>query len=192
MLKIGVTGGIGSGKSTVCKVFEALSIPVFYADLRARQLIEEDERIINGYIELFGRKAFVEGRLNRDFVAGKVFADPTLLHRVNELVHPIVREDFRRWVKFQKAPYVIQEAAILLESEGYKAMDKIILVSAPQELRISRVAMRDGVEKDKIKERMQHQWTDEQRRFLCDFEIIADDSELVVPQVLRIHNELIE
>ncbi|WP_462318692.1 dephospho-CoA kinase [Marinilabilia sp.] len=192
MLKIGVTGGIGSGKSTVCKIFEALSIPVYYADLRARQLIEEDERIINGYKELFGSNAFFRGRLRRDLVAGKMFADPSLLQRVNELVHPIVREHFQKWFNLQRAPYVIQEAAILLESGGYKAMDKIILVTAPRELRISRVAMRDGVEKDKIKERMQHQWTDEQRRPFCDFEIIANDTELVVPQVLRIHNELIE
>jgi len=192
VLKIGVTGGIGSGKSTVCRIFETMEVPVYYADLRARQLIEQDERIINGYKELFGEKAYAEGRLDRNFVAAKVFTDSSLLQRVNELVHPIVREDFKQWIAIQKADYIIQEAAILLESGGYKAMDKVILVSAPIDLRLSRVSRRDGVGQEKIKERIQNQWSDEQRRALCDYEVIADDRHLVVPQVLNIHNELVE
>ena len=169
-----------------------MEVPVYYADLRARQLIEQDERIINGYKELFGEKAYAEGRLDRNFVAAKVFTDSSLLQRVNELVHPIVREDFKQWIAIQKADYIIQEAAILLESGGYKAMDKVILVSAPIDLRLSRVSRRDGVGQEKIKERIQNQWSDEQRRALCDYEVIADDRHLVVPQVLNIHNELVE
>ncbi|PWD97699.1 dephospho-CoA kinase [Marinilabilia rubra] len=192
MQKIGVTGGIGSGKSTVCRIFETMKIPVYYADLRARRLIEKDERIIQGYKKLFGDEAYDAGILDRNFVAGKVFADPSLLRRVNELVHPVVREDFKAWIAIQEADYVIQEAAVLLESGGYKTLDKVILVSAPKELRLSRVIQRDRIDKERVKERMKNQWTDEQRRLLCDYEVIADDEHLIVPQVLNIHNELIK
>ena len=192
MLKIGVTGGIGSGKSVVCRIFETLEIPVYYADLRARKLIEQDKRIIEGYKKLFGEKAYIGGHLNRDYVAGRIFADRFLLQQTNELVHPIVRKDFLHWLNHQKSPYIVQEAAILLESGGYKLMDKIILVSAPEPLRISRVVARDGTGYSKVKERISNQWTDKERRPYCDYEIVADDKKLVFPQVFNIHRELIK
>ncbi|MFO8002493.1 MAG: dephospho-CoA kinase [Marinilabilia sp.] len=192
MYKVGITGGIGSGKSTVCKIFEVLGIPVYYADERARSLIETDSRIKKGYKQLFGEAVYVEGQLDRSVVAQKVFSDKTLLEKVNRLVHPVVREDFMQWFERQEAPYVIEEAAILLESGGQELLDKIVLVSAPESIRIRRVTERDGTSAGKVQERINNQWTDDQRRPYADYEIFSDDRHLVVPQVLQIHTELTE
>ena len=190
MHKIGVTGGIGSGKSTVCKIFEVLGIPVYYADERARDLILSDPRIRKGYIELFGEEVYENGRLNRKLVADRIFSDRTLLEKVNRLVHPVVRDDFLRWTERQNAPYVIEEAAVMLESGGQDLLDFVVVVSAPESLRIQRVVHRDGTSGPKVKERINNQWTDQQRRELADYEVLADDRHLVVPQVLQIHAEL--
>ncbi|MFW6043856.1 MAG: dephospho-CoA kinase [Marinilabiliaceae bacterium] len=190
MHKIGVTGGIGSGKSTVCKIFEVLGIPVYYADDRARALILSDPRIRKGYIELFGEKVYQNGQLNRKLVADRIFSDRALLEKVNRLVHPVVREDFIQWAVRQDAPYVIEEAAVLLESGGHDLLDFVVVVSAPESLRIQRVAHRDGISEQRIQERIKNQWTDQQRRELADYEVLADDRHLVVPQVLQIHTEL--
>ncbi|MGM0376521.1 MAG: dephospho-CoA kinase [Bacteroidota bacterium] len=190
MRKIGVTGGIGSGKSTVCKVFEVLGIPVYYADDRARALILSDPRIRKGYKELFGEKVYENGQLNRKLVADKIFSNRSLLEKVNRLVHPVVREDFTQWVERREAPYVIEEAAVLLESGGQDLLDRVVVVSAPESLRVQRVAKRDGISEAKVRERIKNQWTDLQRREMADYEILADDQHLVVPQVLEIHAEL--
>lgn len=190
MHKIGVTGGIGSGKSTVCKIFEVLGVPVYYADDRARALILSDPRIRKGYIELFGEKVYENGQLNRKLVADRIFSDRTLLEKVNRLVHPVVRDDFFQWTEHQNAPYVIEEAAVLLESGGHDLLDFVVVVSAPESLRIQRVARRDGMSEERIQERIKNQWTDQQRRELADYEVLADDRHLVVPQVLKIHTEL--
>lgn len=190
MRKIGVTGGIGSGKSTVCKVFEVLGIPVYYADDRARALILSDPRIQKGYKELFGEKVYENGQLNRKLVADKIFSERSLLEKVNRLVHPVVREDFTQWVERREAPYVIEEAAVLLESGGQDLLDRVVVVSAPESLRVQRVAKRDGISEAKVRERIKNQWTDQQRREMADYEILADDQHLVVPQVLEIHAEL--
>lgn len=190
MRKIGVTGGIGSGKSTVCKVFEVLGIPVYYADDRARALISSDPRIRKGYKELFGEKVYENGQLNRKLVADKIFSNRSLLEKVNRLVHPVVREDFTQWVERREAPYVIEEAAVLLESGGQDLLDRVVVVSAPESLRVQRVAKRDGISEAKVRERIKNQWTDLQRREMADYEILADDQHLVVPQVLEIHAEL--
>ncbi|MFW5753914.1 MAG: dephospho-CoA kinase [Marinilabiliaceae bacterium] len=190
MHKIGVTGGIGSGKSTVCKIFEVLGIPVYYADDRAHALILSDPRIRKGYRELFGEKVYENGQLNRKLVADRIFSDRALLEKVNRLVHPVVREDFIQWAVRQDAPYVIEEAAVLLESGGKDLLDFVVVVSAPESLRIQRVAHRDGISEERIQERIKNQWTDRQRRELADYEVLADDRHLVVPQVLQIHTEL--
>ena len=190
MHKIGVTGGIGSGKSTVCKIFEVFGIPVYYADERARNLILSDPRIRKGYIELFGEEVYENGRLNRKLVADRIFSDRTLLEKVNRLVHPVVRDDFLRWTERQNAPYVIEEAAVMLESGGQDLLDFVVVVSAPESLRIQRVVHRDGTSGPKVKKRINNQWTDQQRRELADYEVLADDRHLVVPQVLQIHAEL--
>jgi len=191
LLKVGVTGGIGSGKSTICKIFESLGVPVYYADDRARFLIQKHPEIVEGYKKLFSDDVYSEGKLNREMVARQVFADKDLLQRINELVHPVVRSDFFRWVTMQDASYVVEEAAVLLESGGQKYLDKVVLVSAPESLRIRRVMKRDGIEQQKVLQRIKNQWSDEQRRPFCDFEIIADDKHLVLPQVLKIHSELL-
>ena len=190
MHKVGVTGGIGSGKSTVCRIFQVLGIPVYFADDRARSLIVSDSRIREGYMRLFGPEVYVNGRLNRQLVAEKIFSDRSLLHEVNRLVHPVVREDFLQWVEQQEAPYVIEEAAVLLESGGQENLDKVVTISAPESVRVRRVCERDGINPHKVRERMKSQWTDEQRRKAADYEIIADDRHRVIPRVLQIHNEL--
>ena len=190
MHKVGVTGGIGSGKSTICKVFEVLGIPVYYADERAQTLILTDSRIRKGYKALFGENVYEDGQLNRKLVADRIFSDRTLLENVNHLVHPVVREDFLQWTERQEAPYVIEEAAVLLERGGQHLLDRVIVVSAPESLRIQRVVQRDGTYEEKVKERMKNQWTDQQRRAFADYEVLADDRHLVVPQVLQIHAEL--
>lgn len=192
MLKVGVTGGIGSGKSTICKIFQSLGIPVYYADVRARVLVENHPGLVEGYKRLFGDGVYSGGELNREMVARQVFMNKDLLHEVNRLVHPVVRSDFFHWVARQNASYVIEEAAILLESGGQKHLDKVVLVSAPESLRIRRVEERDGVEKHEVLRRINNQWTDEQRRPFCNFEIVADERHLVLPQVLKIHFELLK
>ncbi len=190
MHKIGVTGGIGSGKSTICKIFEVLGIPVYYADERARILILTDTRIRKGYKTLFGENVYKNGQLDRKLVADRIFSDRTLLEKVNRLVHPVVREDFLQWTERQEATYVVEEAAVLLERGGQDLLDRVIVVSAPESLRVKRVVQRDGIHEEKVKERMKNQWTDRQRRRFADYEVLADDRHLEVPQVLQIHAEL--
>jgi len=187
---IGVTGGIGSGKSTVCKVFEVLGIPVYYADDRARALVLSDPRIREGYKKLFGERVYENGQLNRKLVADQIFSDRVLLEKINRLVHPVVREDFLAWAECQEAPYVIEEAAVLFERDGQNFLDKVVVVSAPESLRIQRVVQRDQISEARVKDRINNQWTDQQRRELADYEVLADDHHLVVPQVLQIQAEL--
>ncbi len=193
MLKIGVTGGIGSGKSTICRIFESFRVPVYYADERAQMLIENHPAIIEAYKELFGDGVYKRGKLNRQLVAQQVFSDKTLLSEVNKVVHPEVRNDFLAWMETKsESPYIIQEAAILLESGGYRQMDEIVLVSAPEEVRIERVMNRDNISRNKVLDRIKNQWSDQQRRPFCDFEVMADDKHLVVPQVIELHTEFLK
>ena len=193
MIKVGVTGGIGSGKTTICRIFESFGVPVYYADVRAKVLIVENEELRSRYRQLFGMDVyFRDGQLNRQLVAEKIFNDRALLQQVNNLVHPVVRRDFEDWCSQQTARYVIEEAAVLIESGGSKYMDKVVLVSAPDEIRIERVMARDGHSRAKVEERVNNQWRQEQLREFCDFEVTADEYQLVIPQVLKIHNELIE
>lgn len=193
MIKVGVTGGIGSGKTTVCRIFGSLGVPVYYADARAKQLVLEDQSLRDGYRQLFGSDVYTdEGLLNRKLIADRIFNNPKLLEKVNSLVHPAVRKDFDIWCNEQSAPVVIQEAAILIEGGGYQLMDRVILVTAPEELRIERVMSRDDTTRKMVEQRMKNQWSTEQLRQFCDFEIFADNQRLVTPQVLQIHKELTE
>jgi dephospho-CoA kinase len=191
-LKVGITGGIGSGKTTVCKIFESLGIPVYYADNEAKRLIEEHPRLVSGYKKLFGDEVYRNGKLNKQLVAKVIFEDNKLLNKVNALVHPVVREDFIGWVNKQRAPYVLEEAAVLLESGGHHFLDKVILVTAPETVRIARVIKRDGVASEEVLKRIRNQWPDEKRHRFCDYEILADEKHLVVPQILKIHSELLK
>ena len=193
MIKVGVTGGIGSGKTTVCRIFGSLGVPVYYADTRAKQLVLEDPKLRESYRQLFGSEVYTDkGSLNRKLIANRIFNNPKLLGKINSLVHPAVRKDFDLWCKEQSASYVIQEAAVLIEGGGYQLMDRVVLVTAPEELRIQRVMLRDSSTREKIEQRVKNQWSTERLREFCDFEIFADDQRLVTPQVLQIHKELTE
>lgn len=193
MLKVGVTGGIGSGKSLVCKVFSLLGVPVYNADRRALHLAESHPAIVEGYTKLLGDKAyFKDGRLNRPFVASKIFSNPVLLKGINQLVHPFIQKDFIDWSRNFDVPFVIEEAAILLESGANQHLDRVILVSAPEELRVQRVMYRDGVQADKVMQRMARQWTDAQRKPHCEYCILNDNQQLLLPQIFSIYNAIIE
>lgn len=192
MLKVGITGGIGSGKSTVCQVFETLGIPVLYADQAARYLMENDAMLIDGIKMLFGTHIYQGGVLNREEVSSIVFRRPDILNELNKLVHPAVLRYGQQWMQKQTSPYVLKEAAIFFESGSYKEMDVMIGVSAPQKLRILRTVERDKTTQEKVLGRMSHQMDDEEKMKLCDHIIINDDVTPIIPQVLKIHDMLLK
>jgi len=188
--KVGITGGIGSGKSTVCRIFELLGLPVYYSDLRAKELIHTNEKIIAMYKRLFGEAIYISGQLNRPRVAKILFDNPQLKKEVEEMVHPMVRNDFDQWARHQTSNIVLNEAAILFESGGHQFMDAIITITAPESIRIKRVVKRDGFAEPEIRARMNHQWSDEMKCALSHYVIECDDKQLVIPQVLEIYNIL--
>lgn len=191
MIVVGITGGIGSGKSTVCKLFHLLGIPVYYADQRARVLCNTHPLIIQEITQLLGEMAYIDGQYNRGFVAQQVFNHPELLAQLNRIVHPRVAEDFEIWKdSFQGQSFVIKEAAILFESGGEKQVDRIITVTAPVELRISRVVKRDHLHESEVMSRINNQWSDEYKIEHSHFVIHCDEKQLVIPQVLDIYNQL--
>jgi len=190
-LAIGITGGIGSGKSTVCKIFKLLGVPVFEADLVAKTLVNSNTEIRNGLIQFFGKDIYSrDGRINRKMLANLIFNDDLLMEKVNRLVHPVVRNEYLNWIKQQNSAYIIHEAAILLESGFYEMIDYTILVSAPNELRVERVTHRDQITPEMVKSRMLKQWTDEEKRKLASFELVNDNKKLLIPQILEIDKKL--
>lgn len=189
MLKIGLTGGIGSGKSTVAGIFKVLGIPVFDADANARQLMETDETLQAGIIALFGEQAYEKGKLNRKWIADIVFKDPFQLEKLNALVHPAAIKAAEKWATTQTSAYVIKEAALFFEAGSTEGMDYIVGVYAPQHIRINRVMKRDGVTRDEVMSRMQRQIQEEIKMRLCDFVLLNDDQHLVIPQVLKLHEQ---
>ena len=190
-MKVGITGGIGSGKSTVCRMFALLGIPVFEADKVAKELMNTSPEISEKLIRLFGAAVYLpDHTIDRKYLAGIVFNNPSLLAQLNEVVHPVVRKAFFDWCDKQKSPYIIHEAAILFESGFYKMMDKTIVVITREEERISRVMKRDGVTLEMVNERIKNQWNDEQRRKLADFIIGNNEDELIIPQVLEIDKKI--
>ena len=191
MLKIGITGGIGSGKSTVCRVFIALGIPVFEADLIAKELMNTNQEIHKKLVNLFGASVYhSDHTVDRKYLAGIVFNNPSLLAQLNEIVHPVVRETFFSWCKKQQSTYIIHEAAILFESGFYKMMDKTIAVVTSENERIQRVMKRDGLTLELVKERIKNQWTDDERIKLADFVIGNNDNELIIPQIIEIDKKI--
>ena len=187
MKTIGITGGIGSGKTTVCKILSVFNIPVYYADVRAKELYDEDVELKEKVIELLGKSVYTKSGLNRDEVAGKVFNDKALLQQLNAIVHPAVERDFIKWTESHSdATIVVKEAAILFENGGYKKMDFNILITAPEQLRIERVMKRDGVSEEQVKARISNQWPDEEKIPLADFVIKCDEQNLVIPQVMEV------
>ena len=192
-LKIGITGGIGSGKSIICSIFKLLGVPVFEADMVAKQLLQTHPKIRKGLIHLFGEGIYLDDdTVDRKKLAAIIFNNDVQLSKMNELVHPVVRSEFHEWVKQQNTPYVIHEAAILFESGFYKLMNFTILVSAPEEERIQRVVKRDGVSEKQVRERLAKQWSDAEKRKLADKEIVNDNNNPVLPEIIQIDKRLRE
>ena len=191
MIKVGITGGIGSGKSTVCKVFRVLGIPVFEADSVAKQLLNNDMQIREQLIQLFGASVYLhDGTIDRKYLAGIVFSNPSLLSQLNSIVHPAVRKAFDEWYLIQNSPYIIHEAAILFESGFYKMMDKTITVVTDENERIERVVKRDEITAELVRQRMKNQWSDEEKIKLADFVIGNNDRELIIPQIVEIDKKI--
>jgi dephospho-CoA kinase len=192
MFQVGVTGGIGSGKTLVCSVLEKLGIAVYNADREARRLMEEDPQLVNGILELFGEEAYLGGTLNRGWMAARVFGSEEVLNKLNALVHPAVRRDYLQWVAQQKeVPYVVEEAAILFESGADRWLNLTVLVYAPAPLRISRVMERDGIPEEQVLKRMMHQMDEEEKRKKADLEIMNDGTEMLLPQIIEVHKQII-
>jgi dephospho-CoA kinase len=190
-IKVGVTGGIGSGKSTVCRIFECLGVPVYYSDKRAREFINTHPDTIALYSRLFGKSVYENGKLYAKKVAAVLFQDKSIMKEIQDHLHPLVRQDFATWADQQTSRIVINEAAVLFESGGARFMDEIISVVAPEELRIRRVMSRDGSTEQEILNRLNNQWKDHQRIALSQHIIYADDKRMVIPQVLVVYNDLI-
>jgi dephospho-CoA kinase len=187
MIKIGITGGIGSGKSTVCRIFQLLDIPVYNADKEAKELMVNDIALKRNIIDLLGSDSYINDVLNKEFIASKVFKNNKLLKKLNSLVHPAVKNDFTKWSKKQRAHYVIYEAALMIESGTYKLLDKIIVVTAPLEQRIARVCERDKVDKEKVLVRINNQLSQEDMLKYADYMITNDGKMSLISQVLELH-----
>jgi dephospho-CoA kinase len=193
MFQVGVTGGIGSGKTLVCSVLEKLGVPVYRADQKARKLMGEDPELKGRIVEFFGEEAYLGGALNRSYLAERVFGNGEMLNKLNALVHPAVRKDYERWLTEQTdAPYVVEEAAILFESGASRWMDLVVMVYAPEVLRIARVMKRDGVNEETVRRRMAHQMAEEEKRARSDLVIINDENGRLLPQILEVHQHILK
>ncbi len=190
-MKLGITGGIGSGKTSVCRVFSVLGIPVFSADPEARRIMNNHPDIIEGINRIAGRNMYPEGRLNSNELASLIFNNEELLGKVNSLVHPLVFRYFLEWTDNQNSPYVIMEAAILFESGAASLVDRVAVVVAPVEERISRVTMRNNLTREQVMERVKNQMDDETRMKMADYVINNSEDEMIIPAVLRIHDDIL-
>jgi dephospho-CoA kinase len=191
VLKIGLTGGIGSGKSTVAKIFSILGIPVFYADAAARNIMNEDAQLKQKIKQIFGEAAYENEMLNRKYIADIVFNDHFKLEQLNAIVHPATIAMAEQWMLQQITPYAIKEAALFFEAGSTEGLDYIIGVYAPQHLRIHRVMERDNVTREDVLTRMSRQINEEMKMRLCDFVIINDEQQMVISQVLQLHEKFI-
>lgn len=193
MLKVGLTGGIGSGKSYISNIFNMLQVPVYESDQQAKRLMKEDGALRLGIVSLFGEQAYKGNDLDNSYIAGKVFKDKNLLEALNSLVHPAVNKDFDLWMETldTKVNYVIREAAILFETGVYRQMDKNILVVADEALRIERVIKRDGVAASEVVDRMRNQMKDTEKIKLADFIIYNENDSMILQQIVDLHHDLI-
>lgn len=191
MLKIGITGGIGSGKTTVCKVFELLGVPVFYADDVAKSVMHTDPVLREAIIKTFGTESYsIKGELNRSYISSIVFKDQTELNKLNALVHPAVFRAFDHWVSGQNgATYVMKEAALLFESKSYEMCDQTILVLSPEPARIQRVMERDKITELEVRARMNRQWTDDEKKKLAGHILLNDEKHLLIPEIIKLHQQ---
>jgi len=191
MLRIGLTGGIGSGKSTVAQIFEVLGIPVYYADIEAKRLMNEDAELITSISKNFGEQAYTNNLLNRKYISSIVFSDPAKLELLNSIVHPATKKDSEKWMNQQSTLYAIHEAALIFEAKVSDRLDYVIGVSSPKELRIKRTMQRDDVSYDEVVKRMNKQFDEETKISKCDFVLINDEKQLLIPQVVVLHEKLI-
>ena len=195
MIKVGITGNIGSGKSTIAKLFALLGTPVYNADSRAKAIMVEDTELKNELVKVFGNETyFADGQLNRTYLSQQVFNNPNQLKILNSIVHPAIFRDFNFWLNQYKAaqiPYILKEAALLIESGSYKDLDYLILVQADEEIRLQRSIARDAASAEAILARMKNQMPQENKVPFAQFIIQNNHNDLLIPQVLKIHNELI-
>ena len=192
MVRVGLTGGIGSGKSTVAQIFEVLGIPVYYADISAKKLMNEDAELRSAITTIFGEQAYVNNILDRKYISSIVFSDPAKLQQLNALVHPATKKDGEAWMYQQTSPYAIHEAALIFEAKVSDRLDLVIGVSSPIELRIKRAMGRDKINRDEVLKRMDQQLDEELKMSKCDFVLINDEQQLLIPQVLELHKKLIQ
>ena len=187
MKKIGITGGIGSGKTYVSEVFSSLGIPVFNADVESKRLMSSSDNLISLVKDLFGDDIYTNGLLDKQKLASIVFSDKEKLENLNNIIHPVVKQEFIDWCKQQNSSYVIKETAILFESRSDKGLDAVICVSAPLNIRIDRAVKRDGSTEKEIKNRIENQISQEEKENLSDYIIVNDEKDLLLPQIIKIH-----
>ncbi len=192
MLRIGLTGGIGSGKSTAAHIFEVLGIPVYYADDAAKRLMNEDEHLKRQIIEHFGSESYKDGKINRPYLSSVVFSDNHKTALINSIIHPATIADAEAWMLQQHAAYAIKEAALIFEAGAEKNLDLIIGVSAPLALRIQRVMQRDHVDEAAVLARIQKQMNEAEKMERCDFVVHNDEETLLIPQIVAIHQKLLQ
>ncbi|HYK44076.1 MAG TPA: dephospho-CoA kinase [Parafilimonas sp.] len=191
MLKIGLTGGMGSGKTIVSRIFSVLGVPVFYADDAAKTVMNEDPELKQKIMSLFGAEAYLEDQLNRKYISSIVFNDPFKLEQLNVLVHPVTIAAADKWMQEQTSPYVIKEAALMFEAGAAAHLDYVIGVFAPQAMRIQRAMQRDGITREQALARINNQVDDNIKMKLCDFVIVNDEQQPVLPQVLKLHEKFL-
>ena len=192
MLRIGLTGGLGSGKSTVAHIFEVLGIPVYYADDASKRLMNDDAKVKEAVQNMFGKEAYTEEKLDRKYLAEIVFKDENKLALLNSIVHPATLQDAAEWMNKQTAPYAIKEAALIFESGSHTSLDYVIGVKAPLELRLQRALKRDNITKDEAMQRVNKQMDEEEKIGLCNFIITNDEKQMVIPQVLSLHQKILQ
>ncbi len=192
-LKIGLTGGIGAGKSLVASLFEMCDVPIYFADDRAKRLMVQNAELKRDITRILGREAYQsDGSLNRRFIAARIFGDHFILSKLNSLVHPRVSADYQQWHdRHQDYPYTLEEAALLFEGGGYLQMDAVIHVHARSSVRIDRVMKRDGIDRETVQRRIDNQWPEERRLMLADFTIYNNGTCLLIPQVFHLHQRFL-
>jgi len=190
MIKVGLTGGIGSGKSTVAAIFEILGVPVYYADAAAKNLMITLPALVESVTSVFGENAYLNGCLNRNFIAKSIFSDPSKRELLNAAVHPYTIEDANNWFNRQNHPYAIKEAALIFESHAHQELNIIIGVYTPVELRIARIMQRDNLTKEEVTARVNAQLNEEEKMRRCDYVIVNDEQSSLISQVTEIHHKI--
>lgn len=193
--RIGITGGIGSGKTTVCNIFETFGIPVYYADQNAKKLMNSNPYVKKSIKNILGNSAFYKnGQPNKAFIASKIFSDKNLLSQINQIIHPAVQREAERWAEqFNKSiiPYVLNEAALLVENGGYRSLDALIVVTCPEDIRIKRVMKRDSISHAEVMKRIKNQLPEEEKIKVADYLIINDGNLPLIPQIWAIHQKIL-